>query len=205
MNRRTPNGCGILFAGKTAGRTPIRPWAADCASGNLSAEVGDISMRRRLATLVACSAVLVVGAYLSAADNTMNTTSGSTHIVRSRDLVGMKVYNKQDQDLGKIEDLVLDPNSGKIQYTVLTSGGFIGMGTKYFAVPWNVLQLVLLSKDTTTRFGTVKEDHFVLDISKEALRTAPGIDKDNWPEVADQNWQQIQNANRQVSSGTTTR
>jgi sporulation protein YlmC with PRC-barrel domain len=161
-------------------------------------------MRRKLASIVSIAVVLLAGACLYA-DDAMNATGGgSTHIVRSRDLVGLKVYNKQDENLGKIEDLVLDPNSGKIQYAVLSSGGFVGMGTKYFAVPWTVLQLVV-AKDTTTRFGTVKEDHFVLDVSKEALKTAAGIDKNNWPSVADQNWQQIQAANRQIPSGSTTR
>jgi sporulation protein YlmC with PRC-barrel domain len=160
-------------------------------------------MRPKLATIVACGVVFLFSAYLQADDATTMPAGGSTHIVRSKDLVGLTVYNKQDQDLGKIEDIVLDPRTGRIQYAVLSSGGFIGMGTKYFAVPWNVLQLV--SKASDTRFGTTKEDHFVLDVSREALKTAPGIDKSNWPMVADQNWQQLQAANRQISSGTTTR
>jgi sporulation protein YlmC with PRC-barrel domain len=105
--------------------------------------------------------------------------------VKVSDLTGMRVYNPSNEDLGKIEDLVINPSSGKFRYSVLSFGGFLGMGDKLFAVPWKDLKL--MSKGTTGS-GTVKEDHYVLDVNKDALKNAPGFDKSNWPDFANGNW-----------------
>src|SRR5690242_21020435 len=56
------------------------------------------------------------------------------------DIVGMKVLSTSGEDLGKIEDVVVNPG-GEVSYAVLAFGGFLGMGDKLFAVPWNVLQV----------------------------------------------------------------
>src|SRR6202451_1685462 len=93
-------------------------------------------------------------------------------------VIGSKVFNQQNEDLGKIEDLVIDAEAGRIAYAVLSFGGFLGMGDKFFAVPWSALKL-----DT--------ENHrFVLNVTKEALKDAPGFDKDHWPTMADPTWAQ---------------
>jgi sporulation protein YlmC with PRC-barrel domain len=105
--------------------------------------------------------------------------------VKVSDLIGVAVYNANDEDLGKIEDLVINPSSGKLRYSVLSFGGFLGMGDKLFAVPWTDLKLV--SKGTTSE-GTVKGDHYVLEVDKEALKKSPGFDKSNWPDFANPNW-----------------
>ena len=91
-------------------------------------------------------------------------------------VIGSKVVNAQDEDLGKIEDLVLDAGAGRIAYAVLSFGGFLGMGDKYFAIPWNVFRFNL------------SEKHAVLNLDKKLLQNAPGFDKDNWPNMADSNW-----------------
>ena len=54
-------------------------------------------------------------------------------------LTGHKVKNAAGEDLGKIEDLVLDETSGRILYGILSSGGFLGMGNRLVAIPWNRL------------------------------------------------------------------
>ena len=110
---------------------------------------------------------------------------GTEQIVRARDLSGLRVYNASDESLGKIEDLVIDPRAGKIRYAVLSFGGLLGMGDKYFAIPWDKLSFV--SKGQTSA-GTLKEDHVVLDIPKDALKNAPGFNKDSWPNFADRVW-----------------
>ncbi len=88
-------------------------------------------------------------------------------------LDGNDVYNKANEDLGDIKEIMLDVPSGKIAYAVLSFGGFMGMGDKLFAVPWSALQL-----DTDNK-------RFVLDMDKETLKNAPGFDKDDWPDMAD--------------------
>src|SRR5262245_56820592 len=49
------------------------------------------------------------------------------------------VRNAAGDDLGKIEEIMIDIPSGRVAYAVLSFGGFLGMGNKLFAVPWNAL------------------------------------------------------------------
>jgi hypothetical protein len=93
-------------------------------------------------------------------------------------VIGSKVVNAQNEDLGKIEDLVLDAGAGRIAYAVLSFGGFLGMGDKFFAIPWNALHFNL------------KENRAVLNLDKKQLENAPGFDKDRWPNFADSTWGQ---------------
>ena len=91
-------------------------------------------------------------------------------------VIGSKVVNAQNEDLGKIEDVVLDAGAGRIAYAVLSFGGFLGMGEKYFAIPWNALHF------------NSSENRAVLNVDKKLLENAPGFDKDNWPNMADSTW-----------------
>src|SRR5665811_345118 len=91
-------------------------------------------------------------------------------------LKGDKVVNHKGEDLGKIEEIMLDLDRGRIAYAVLSFGGFLGMGDKLFAIPWSALAL-----DTV-------EKRFILNVDKELLKRAPGFDKDHWPNMADQVW-----------------
>jgi sporulation protein YlmC with PRC-barrel domain len=113
------------------------------------------------------------------------SSNRTTNVVRIKDLLNLKVYGGNDEKLGDIEDIVIDPAQGKIRYAVLSFGGFLGMGDKLFAVPWSDIQFV--SKGVT-KGGTQKEDHCYLAIHKEDLKNAPGFDKNNWPNFADNNW-----------------
>lgn len=88
-------------------------------------------------------------------------------------LEGDKVINRQGEDLGEIDEIMLDVPRGRIAYAVMASGGFLGMGNKLFAIPWSALTL-----DTDNKC-------FVLDVDKQRLESAPGFDKDNWPSMAD--------------------
>ena len=91
-------------------------------------------------------------------------------------LDGNDVYNRKDEDLGDIKEIMLDVPSGRVAYAVLSFGSFLGMGDKLFAVPWSALTL-----DTENK-------RFVLDVEKERLEGAPGFDKDQWPDMADPAW-----------------
>jgi hypothetical protein len=91
-------------------------------------------------------------------------------------LIGDSVVNGAEEDLGDIKEIMLDMNTGQVAYAVLAFGGFLGMGEKLFAVPWQALHL-----DTVNH-------RFVLNVEKERLKTAPGFDKDAWPDMSDVNW-----------------
>ncbi len=98
---------------------------------------------------------------------------------RASKIIGANVKNANGDDLGKIEDFVVDPTTGQTKYAVLSFGGFLGIGDKWFAIPWHALQT---QRDSNEKF------HFVLHVSKERLKNAPGFDKDSWPEVGNPQW-----------------
>ena len=97
-------------------------------------------------------------------------------VLSASTLAGDGVRNAAGEDLGKIDEIMIDIPSGKIAYAVLSFGGFLGMGNKLFAVPWNALQV---DED---------EKHFILNVDKKTLEAAPGFDKDRWPDMADRAW-----------------
>jgi hypothetical protein len=73
--------------------------------------------------------------------------------------------------LGEIKDVMLNLQDGKIEYVVIEFGGFLGIGEKFFAVPFKALAL------DTGRHA------FILRQKKEVLENAPGFDKNHWPET----------------------
>jgi sporulation protein YlmC with PRC-barrel domain len=91
-------------------------------------------------------------------------------------LLGNDVYNGAGENLGAIKEFMIDMGSGRIAYAVLSFGGFLGMGDRLFAVPWQALKL-----DTANK-------RFTLNVSKDKLKSAPGFDKDHWPSMADSTW-----------------
>jgi sporulation protein YlmC with PRC-barrel domain len=101
---------------------------------------------------------------------------GSRRVVRAHKILGKGVKNPAGEDVGKIEDIMIDMPTGRIAYAVLSFGGFLGMGNKLFAIPWEALSV------------NEREKHFVLDVIREKLERAPGFDKDHWPDMADQTW-----------------
>ena len=89
---------------------------------------------------------------------------------------GQAVCNREGEDLGKVEEIMLDMGSGRVAYAVLSFGGFLGIWDKLFAVPWEALQ------------PDPVRDGFVLNVDRETLENAPGFDKDNWPTFSDPAW-----------------
>ncbi len=106
-----------------------------------------------------------------------NTATTTTHNGRTAlsatTLIGDSVVNRKGEDLGKIEDLMIEPEQGRVSYAVLSFGGFLGVGDKLFAVPMQTLKL------------SREDKRFILDADKEKLKNAPGFDKNNWPDVSD--------------------
>jgi sporulation protein YlmC with PRC-barrel domain len=97
-------------------------------------------------------------------------------VMAASTLEGDDVVNSAAEKLGTLDEVMLDVPSGRIAYAVLSSGGFLGIGDKLFAIPWRALTLDPENK------------RFILDMSKEQLEQAPGFDKDHWPSMADELW-----------------
>jgi len=94
-------------------------------------------------------------------------------VPKASTFIGSSVVNPQGESLGKIEDLMIDPATGRITYAALSHGSILGFGGKLFAVSWEALAL---QPDGKT---------FVLNVPKETLESAPGFDKSNWPRQPD--------------------
>ena len=93
------------------------------------------------------------------------------HFMLASDVKGHKVVNKNAEDLGKIEDYMLDLETGRMAYAVLSFGGFLGMGEKLFAIPWAAFNVQLFENDL----------RIVLNVDKEILTKAQGFDKSQLP------------------------
>jgi sporulation protein YlmC with PRC-barrel domain len=84
-------------------------------------------------------------------------------------IIGEKVRNDKDEHLGEIKDIMIDITTGKIEYLVIEFGGFLGIGIKYFAIPFGLFRV-----DTDKRM-------FIFNRKKEDLEKAPGFDMTHWP------------------------
>ena len=131
-----------------------------------------------MVTLAALGLLLNSSAFAQQ-QGTSSTEGIQADIFRASKLIGADVENPQGEDLGKIEDVVIDPQDGSVAYAVLSFGGFLGLGEKYYAIPWNALH---------PKAG--EADEFVLNVDKERLQNAEGFDKNNWPNMADRRWGQ---------------
>jgi sporulation protein YlmC with PRC-barrel domain len=86
-------------------------------------------------------------------------------------IVGDKVLDKNDAHIGIIKDIMLDVSTGQIDYYIVQTGGFLGVGIKYFAIPYNYLRV------------DAERKLFLFDQQKEILENAPGFDLNHWPDT----------------------
>src|ERR1035437_11058279 len=87
-------------------------------------------------------------------------------VVSASKIIGEAVVNRQNEDLGKINELVIDAKEGRMAYAVLSFGGFLGMGSQLFALPWKAFEFAKT------------ENKLILNVDKEKLKAAPGVDPD---------------------------
>ena len=108
----------------------------------------------------------------------MTNTTVETHpnVLSATAVLGDAVVNRAGESLGKIEELMLDLEKGRVAYAILSLGGFLGMGEKLFAVPFEALKL------------DASREHFTLDVDKNKLMKAPGFDRNNPPQASDRTW-----------------
>ncbi len=105
------------------------------------------------------------------------STAVSRQPMSASSLIGDEIRNNQNDTLGSVHDIMVDCESGRVAYVVMTSGGFLGMGNKLFAIPMSALTL-----DTQAKC-------LRMDANKKTFENAEGFDKDNWPNMADSNWE----------------
>ena len=94
-------------------------------------------------------------------------------VLSASTLAGDKVKNLEGEDLGKIEEIMIDLQSGRVAYAVVSFGSSFMHSGKLFAIPWASLAVDQGDKKV------------FLNVSRETLESAEGFDKDQWPDMAD--------------------
>jgi sporulation protein YlmC with PRC-barrel domain len=100
-------------------------------------------------------------------------------LLTATSIIGDEVINHADEHLGKIKDIMIDVRRGTIEYVVIEFGGFLGIGEKFFAVPFEALQL------------KAGRQVYVLHKDKHFLKDAPGFDKDHWPGTNSRHYSEV--------------
>jgi sporulation protein YlmC with PRC-barrel domain len=96
---------------------------------------------------------------------TRSMSSSSNKELFASSLIGASVKDSQGQSIGKIEELVIDPQDSRIKEAVVSVGGFLGIGAKSVAVPWNEVK------------PAPDGDALVIAMGKEELDKAPSWQK----------------------------
>ncbi len=91
---------------------------------------------------------------------------------------GTAVYNREGDKLGSIHTVMIDKVSGKVAYAVMSFGGFLGIGDRYYPLPWDVL-----TYDTS-------QGGYVVDRDQSMLEGAPTYGTSETPNWGDPGWNQ---------------
>ncbi|HYD94869.1 MAG TPA: PRC-barrel domain-containing protein [Noviherbaspirillum sp.] len=97
-------------------------------------------------------------------------------LYRGSQIIGSNVRDASGRKIGQIKDLILDARRGEIAYAALSFGGVTSTGNKFHPVPWTALE------------PGDDGSHYILRADRETISQAPGFDKRQWPDLADQAW-----------------
>jgi sporulation protein YlmC with PRC-barrel domain len=98
------------------------------------------------------------------------TTMMTGDVISSDKVEGTTVYNDAGTKLGSIDDLMIDKRSGQVRYAVLEFGGFLGVGTDRYPLPWNMLKY------------DVSREGYVVPLDKDRLSNAPRYANNDIPD-----------------------
>ncbi len=99
---------------------------------------------------------------------------------KAKDLIGAHIVDRYGEYLGKVEELAIQPQDGRIIFVILSRGGFLGMGEKFTPIPFSALSM------KTDRSGS--EIAFVLDMEKNQLDSAPSVEGHSWGNLSNRQW-----------------
>lgn len=95
------------------------------------------------------------------------------HVQNASGLIGTSVYNLKEEVLGKVKDILLDMDAGRIVAVIVSSGGFLGLGDELSAFPPTALKF------------TEDRKNLLLDANKEMMTAAPHFKSNEWPDFAE--------------------
>jgi len=94
------------------------------------------------------------------------------HIARASKIIGTSIRNLQDESIGKVDNLVVDLPAGRVVAVVVSTGGFLGLGSELSAIPPSAFHV------------NSDRNLLTLDATKESLAQAPHFKSDQWPNLA---------------------
>lgn len=97
-------------------------------------------------------------------------------VLTAASLMGDQLHELQGEPLGEIKDIAFDLQLGCIAYLVVSVGGLLGIGSKYFAVPWRAVR------------NCGDDELLCVDMTAGQLSAAPSFPKDSWPDMSDRQW-----------------
>jgi sporulation protein YlmC with PRC-barrel domain len=127
-------------------------------------------MKTILRTMAASVAVILIAAAGSFAQDSKKSAGSYPALLSASQIKGTHVKNLQNQDLGEIEEVLVEPDTGHVRFVVLEVGGFLGLGATKVAVPWTAFQLA----------PGASKPKWVLDADKEKLKNAPKVAGKNY-------------------------
>jgi len=86
-----------------------------------------------------------------------------------------RVRNRAGEIIGTIEDIVVNPISGAIEYAIVSLDD-LGGRNRLFTIPWSSMSI------------SPSRDYVLLDMDRDRLARAPSFDRDRWPDLGDPAW-----------------
>lgn len=103
-------------------------------------------------------------------------TAARTTSVSLERLLDEEVRDAEGHDIGKVEDLILDTDSGSIDFAIVEFGGFLGINSRYHLIPWPALKV------------DAERHNFVMDVTKARVDQAPWFDRRHVPATDDSDY-----------------
>jgi sporulation protein YlmC with PRC-barrel domain len=102
------------------------------------------------------------------------TAHPNKQLISSEDVHGTEVYGADRKHIGEVDHLMIDKESGRVAYVVISFGGFMGLGHSHYPIPWGALTY-------DTQLGG-----FRTNITEQQLKDAPEFSDDSW---GDRDWE----------------
>jgi hypothetical protein len=102
-----------------------------------------------------------------------SSLSETTSLIAATKVNGTHVYNRQGDSIGSIYDLMINKRNGRVDYAIMSFGGFLGLGEHYHPLPWH-----LLTYDP-------RQGGYVVDVDRDRLEGGPSFATSSSPDWSD--------------------
>jgi hypothetical protein len=104
----------------------------------------------------------------------MATANPKFSLVSSEDIEGAKVLDPNGENIGEIDQLLIDRVSGNVRYAIMSFGGFLGLGNRKYPLPWGSLKY------------DSEHEGFIANVTQQQLKDAPQFGAESW---TDREWE----------------